>query len=351
MTKSAIRTHSSTPIRLQLSQILRQSILDGRFPAGARIPSERDLAERYGISRASVRESITELIQAGVLFRTVGKGTFVSDRRQPHRIDTPDRHEGICFAISDGVFHFVQTGYNRILSGVEAACRDAGLRLFFQSVGEGIGPTWETGGALPAGCLVVGGVGRHVLDRFRESGIPYVLVDLLITEDSADHVAVRIDYATGTRAAMDHLYALNHRTFGFIGFAGSEKYKAYWKTLQDYGLPYDPRHVEFLSALDLQPGMVAGYRAMQRMIAAGELPTCLLVVNDFAAMGVFEQLQIAGMAIPGDISIVGFDDLGHYASPPLTTVRVDLHRVGRLAAEALFRKLNGEEVENEEYVV
>ena len=59
MTKSAIRTQSSTPIRLQLSQLLRQEIVGGRFAAGARIPSERDLAERYGISRASVRESIT----------------------------------------------------------------------------------------------------------------------------------------------------------------------------------------------------------------------------------------------------------------------------------------------------
>ena len=79
MRKAAIQTQSATPIRLQLSQILRVAIENGTFPAGVRIPSERDLAERYGISRASVRESITELIQAGALFRTVGKGTFVVD--------------------------------------------------------------------------------------------------------------------------------------------------------------------------------------------------------------------------------------------------------------------------------
>ena len=70
MRKAAIQTQSATPIRLQLSQILRVAIENGTFPAGVRIPSERDLAERYGISRASVRESITELIQAGALFRT-----------------------------------------------------------------------------------------------------------------------------------------------------------------------------------------------------------------------------------------------------------------------------------------
>src|SRR3954469_21172036 len=108
MRKPAIQTQSATPIRLQLSQILRVAIDNGTFPAGVRIPSERDLAERYGISRASVRESITELIQAGALFRTVGKGTFVAEatpraRAEARRLVSP-RADGICFAISDGVF-------------------------------------------------------------------------------------------------------------------------------------------------------------------------------------------------------------------------------------------------------
>src|SRR5688572_19702096 len=142
MRKAAIQTRSATPIRLQLSQILRVAVENGTFPAGVRIPSERDLAERYGISRASVRESITELIQAGVLFRTVGKGTFVAEAPVKARSITrppvvAPRAEGICFAISDGVFHFVQTGYNRILAGVEAGCREAGRRLYFQSIGDG----------------------------------------------------------------------------------------------------------------------------------------------------------------------------------------------------------------------
>jgi GntR family transcriptional regulator of arabinose operon len=355
MRKAAIQTQSATPIRLQLSQILRVAIENGTFPAGARIPSERDLAERYGISRASVRESITELIQAGVLFRTVGKGTFVAEAlprayAEARPLVAP-RAEGICFAISDGVFHFVQTGYNRILAGVEAACRETGKRLYFQSIGDGARDTLESPGGAPAGCIVVGGVSRHVLDRLREDGTPYVLVDLLIKDASSDHISVRIDYASGTRAAMDHLHSLNHRSFGFIGFAGSEKYKAYWRQLQEYGIPYDPRHVALLSTMDLQPGIVAGYQGMDELIENKVLPSSILVVNDFAALGVLERLKIAGLSVPGDISIVGYDDLGHNVSPPLTTVRVDLHQVGRLAAAALFRKLNGEEVGNQEYVV
>jgi DNA-binding LacI/PurR family transcriptional regulator len=352
MTKSAIQTESATSIRLQLSQILRKEIGEGRFAPGARIPSERDLAERYGISRASVRESITELIEAGILFRTVGKGTFVSSELPAAAPPLDIHHRGISFAINEGVFNFVQTGYNRILAGVESVCREAGYRLYFQSFGEG-GANADADDAvsLPAGCVVVGGISRHVLDRFRETSTPYVLVDLLMSEGPSDHLAVRIDYASGTRAAMKHLYDLGHRTFGFIGFPGSERYRTYWQLLQEYGIPYDPRHVEFLSGLELQPGMVAGFDAMRRLMAQGDLPTAIVVVNDFVALGVIEQLKMSGLRIPQDVSVVGFDDLGVKTVPPLTTVRVDLQRVGRLAAQALFAKMNGEEAENNESVV
>jgi len=349
MTNSAIQTESSTSIRLQLSQILRTEIRQGRFPPGSRIPSERDLAERYGISRASVREAITELIEAGILFRTVGKGTFVaSELPQPPK-PAVTKHHGISFAINEGVFNFVQTGYNRILAGVESVCREAGFRLYLESFGEGRSKLDE--GSLPAGCVVVGGISRHVLDRFRETSTPYVLVDLLMAEDPSDHLAVRIDYASGTRAAMDYLHSLGHREFGFIGFPNSERYRTYWQALREYGIAYDPRHVEFLSGLELQPGMVAGFDAMQRLLAQGSLPKALLVVNDFVALGVMEQLKMSGHRIPQDISVVGFDDLGLKTVPPLTTVRVDLQLVGRLAAQALFRKMNGEQPENNEAVV
>ena len=347
MTKSSIQTESATSIRLQLSQILRTEIRQGRFPPGSRIPSERDLAERYGISRASVREAITELIEAGILFRTVGKGTFVASELPATPAPVAVKDRGISFAINEGVFNFVQTGYNRILAGVEAVCREAGFRLYLESFEEGRSQT----DSLPAGCVVVGGISRHVLDGFRETSTPYVLVDLLMAEDPSDHLAVRIDYASGTRAAMDYLHGLGHREFGFIGFPNSDRYRTYWQALRSYGIPYDPRHVEFLSGLELQPGMVAGFDAMQRLLAQPSLPTALVVVNDFVALGVMEQLKMSGHRIPHDVSVVGFDDLGLKTVPPLTTVRVDLQLVGRLAAQALFRKMNGEEPEKNEAVV
>jgi DNA-binding LacI/PurR family transcriptional regulator len=185
------------------------------------------------------------------------------------------------------------------------------------------------------------------LDHLQEEGIPTVLVDILISDEAAGLTTVNIDYATGARLAIEHLNQLGHTAIGYLGFSGSEKYRGYWESLERLGLRYDPRHVEFLQLLDLQPGILAGYQAMQRMIARQRLPSALLITNDLVALGVMEALAVTGIRTPEQISIVGFDDLGQKTSPPLTTVRVDLNLVGRLAAETLFRKIAGDVIEPE----
>jgi DNA-binding LacI/PurR family transcriptional regulator len=346
MPSRMIRPDSPAPIRQQLRQILLHEITSGVFTAGGRIPSERELAARYRISRASVRETITELINAGVLFRTVGRGTFVAGPARPAQPQTPTRD--IAFLINEEIFHFVQTGYSEILRGVEEACRERGDRLIFQSVGISISADGllPEGSAKPYGCIVAGGLKRYQLQRLRQLDVPFVLVDLLIRATEEDIISVKIDYAGGTRLALEHLYNLGHRQIGFIGFAGSEKYTAFWQTLETLGLRYDPRWVEFLEAGDLEPGMLAGFHAMQALLARSCPPTALLATNDYVARGVMEALGMARLKIPERISIVGYDDLGVHVSPPLTTIRTDLNRVGRLATEALYRRIEGAPVDS-----
>jgi DNA-binding LacI/PurR family transcriptional regulator len=348
MANKVIQPDQPTSIRTQLRDILLQEIKDGRFTEGGRIPSERDLAERYGISRASVRETITELINSGILFRTVGKGTYVAAVSARAQATAQTRNVG--FLISEDIFHFVQTGYNRILRGVEEACRVNGDRLVFHSVGDSARLPID-GSLKLSGCIVVGGLRRNAIDRLKEAGIPLVLVDLLLRDEGADVTSVNIDYASGTRMAVEHLFQLGHRRIGFIGLSNSEKYSAYWQSLEAFGLPYHPRHVEFLPAMDLEPAMLAGFHAMQKVIARSQLPTALLVTNDYVARGVMEALMVAGVEVPEQISVVGYDDLGVKTNPPMTTIRVDLDQVGRLAMDALNRCIEGTAVHAGETLV
>jgi LacI family transcriptional regulator len=277
-----------------------------------------------------VRESIAELINAGVLHRAVGKGTFVAERVE---VERPAKHRrSIAFLISEDIFHFVETGYNRILAGVEEFCRNQGYYLVFHTLNEN-GHSNSLGGLLgeePSsldGCVVTGGVREHTLEQITKASLPLVIVDLLIAEDAPDMTTVRIDYETGTRLAIEHLAALGHRDIGFIGFPGSDKYRAYWESLEQFALPYNPRNVDFLQLVDLKPGILAGYQAMQKMITHGSHPTAILVTNDLVALGVLEALAVAGISVPDEVSVVGFDDIGRVTNPPLTTIRVDLSPV------------------------
>jgi LacI family transcriptional regulator len=155
---------------------------------------------------------------------------------------------------------------------------------------------------------------------------------------------VGIDYERGARLAMDHLLELGHQDVGFIGFANSKKYNVYWETLEARGLRYQPRYVQFLESASLAPGIIAGYQSMQKLIGGGRLPTAMLITNDYVALGAMDALSVAGIGVPSQMSVVGFDD---FAQPAvgLTSVRADLVELGRIAVRSLFepaRRQNGE---------
>jgi len=336
VSRQKIDTNSPIPLSHQLRLILVEEIKNGVYKPGRRIPSERILAERFKISRASVRETIAAMLGDGTLFRTVGRGTFVSlpDQRQ--------RSAGslqIGFWISESIFNFVKPGYNKTLTGVAEVCHAKGHALRFHSVDEQREPLdqlFPPDASHLDGNIVLGGVNHRVLDRLEALMVPLILVDMLFQRKGADVVC--IDYSRGTEVAMGHLIGLGHTEIGFIGFAGSEKYQGYWRALEDSGLKYNPRYVQFLEASELVPGILAGYESMQKLLAGGQLPTAVLITNDYVAMGAIEALSIAGIAVPGQMSIVGFDDLAQ-SSVQLTTVKADLVELGRIAVRTLLDRI------------
>ena len=253
-----IEAESPISVRNQLLAILTKQIDDGTYSPGQRFPSERVLAEKFSISRASVRETVAQMIAQGVLVRANGRGTFVTDKSDAIALRGDSSHQ-LGFWISDRVFHFVQAGYNQILSGFTEICRLTGCRLRFYPVPESatIDLPDNSGSDRLDGSIVVGGLNRDLIERLNQLGTPLILVDLL---NSTDGVAISIDYANGTRSAIDYLRELGHHRIGFIGFPNSSKYISYWQSLQTHGLPYNPQHVEFFDSSDLLPGMLAGYR-------------------------------------------------------------------------------------------
>ncbi len=143
---------------------------------------------------------------------------------------------------------------------------------------------------------------------------------------------VRADNANGARLAVERLIAAGYRRIGFLGTVDAEhpqfaeRYAGYRKTLSFHGRePIDPFEV---SGADRVAG---GREAMSRLLSSTDAPDAVFAANDAIALGALEALDRAGVQVPEEFGVVGFDGLaaGVHAHPPLTTVEPDFAEAGR----------------------
>jgi LacI family transcriptional regulator len=173
-------------------------------------------------------------------------------------------------------------------------------------------------------------------DRF-----PYVLINRH-TDPLDDHAIVPDDFA-GAVQAVEHLVSLGHRRIAHIAgpsdiSTGYARHQGYAAAISRHGLPDDPSLIA--------PGTyreVGGYEAMRMLLALSVRPTAVFAVNDMAAIGAIRAVHEAGLSVPDDISIVGFNDVPAAAQllVPLTTMRVPLQQLGRAAVDRLLQFIAG----------
>lgn len=184
-----------------------------------------------------------------------------------------------------------------------------------------------------------------------EMEFPFVLINRH-TDPIPANAVVPDDYA-GAAAAVEHLIALGHRRIAHIAGAdeistGHWRRRGYQDALRRHDLPVDPALL--VQGSFREPG---GYEATWRLLASAEPPTAVFAVNDLAAGGAMRAVKEAGLRVPNDVSIVGFNDLSTAipTSPSLTTMRLPLRAMGAAAAERLLGQLLGQEVSSEPVVM
>lgn len=188
----------------------------------------------------------------------------------------------------------------------------------------------------------------------------------LIKDLTANHVAVvsldlghvgpysaniRVDYGRGIEQAIKHLRNLGHRDIAFISGpqtlrSARVRREAFFNALLSYG-PSTDNSVEGNHKID------GGFAAVRTLLERGKIPTAILCSNDLTAFGAMGALREAGLRVPEDVSIIGFDDI-FFASitvPPLTTVGLPRHKMGGMAFEALRNILRTKKRQGREYVI
>jgi DNA-binding LacI/PurR family transcriptional regulator len=191
-------------------------------------------------------------------------------------------------------------------------------------------------------------LGNDRLADMIDRGIPVVLIGRDFRHPNVDLVSA--DHLRGGYDATRHLIQLGHERIGFIGITlssglGLRRFQGYLDALREHGLPIDEKLIVGRSEMDEQaPGYsteTMGYRGMKQLLALRKPPTAVFARNDFTAIGAISAIKEAGLRIPHDIAVVGYDDvpLAAHTSPPLTTVRQPTREQGRIAAEFLLRRI------------
>jgi DNA-binding LacI/PurR family transcriptional regulator len=188
----------------------------------------------------------------------------------------------------------------------------------------------------------------EALKLLEQEGFPTVIMGQL---PGLDGCSVDVDNCTAARRAVTHLINLGHRRIACITnaalyyTAAEERLQGYRQALKAAGIEYDADLVRYG---DFDPD--SGYQQMMDLLARrvnGEQAfTAAFVASDVVAFGAKAAIRDKGLSVPGEIALVGFDDvpISRYTDPPLTTVKLPARKLGRVAGDHLVRMIGGEEL-------
>jgi len=241
--------------------------------------------------------------------------------------------------------------WSRILHGAEREAYKSNIKITYRSVSELTNSPQLLLTAIKemrlGGILLVGPADAEIIKAVAATNVPLVLVDNYVPKSSVE--AVLSDNFEGARQAVEYLIEKGHRHIAFIGgptIAGKRPINkiytierragGYRTALLDAGLPVPYYMYE---SGNLAPE--GGYQACKRLLANRAKFDAIFCANDETAIGAMKALREAGLKVPEDVSVVGFDDIDmaeHY-NPSLTTVRINKEAMGAAAVRALIARV------------
>jgi DNA-binding LacI/PurR family transcriptional regulator len=184
-------------------------------------------------------------------------------------------------------------------------------------------------------------VARSKLEGLVEQGTHFVRWGAVV--DGQPGVSIGCDNNQGGRAITEHLLALGRRDIAFIGDISpgcpefSDRYRGYCTALHEAGIAINPNlQVDAADSTE-----TVGQRAMRKLLARGPRVDAVFAASDLMAIGAMRALEEAGLKVPRDVAVVGFDDIpvAGLTHPPLTTVAQDTKRAGELLVETLIHQI------------
>jgi DNA-binding LacI/PurR family transcriptional regulator len=314
-----------------------------------RRPTSADVAARAGVSRTTVSFVLNGKTDAGIPSETWRRVEEAATELgyYPH---------GAARALAGGASHTIglvlrqsanQVAADALLAttlwGIASEARLSGYRVLVEPLAPDVGHYSDLLRSARVDGLIVSGprTDDEELAELVDDGFPIILQGYL---PDVDAPSVDVDNRAGARIAVDHLISLGHRRIGCITnaplayTAAADRAAGYRDALEAAGIDAAPELV-------IEGGFDAasGYAAIAQLLRNPPRVTAVFIASDIVAFGALRGLREAGLRVPADVSVVGFDDipLARHFDPPLTTIRLPAHGLGAAAGRALIDRLAG----------
>ncbi|MBN1676346.1 MAG: substrate-binding domain-containing protein [Kiritimatiellae bacterium] len=341
--KNISEREAAAPLRAgRATERLREEILAqidaGTLKRGDKVLALRGLAARYGVAFVSAQRAVRALCEEGFLQVRQGRGTYATGKR---RAAAAARPAGRILYVYDKTLQSLPGSrlnhfYLGVLNGAQEAAAARGCDLVYRPVTREIGAAVLdelSGRAGGQGILLVGEEIDHALAfLLRERGVRPVLVDHFI---DATFSSVVVHCAKAVAEAAGSLFKRGHRRLGFVGKSAAfpsirEKLAGFRAAHRAARIPCRERFIRAFEQMEEVPSIV------RDMLDARTRPTAIIAEHDYVALSVIETCRALGVAVPGQLSVVGCDDIepARTSSPSVSTIRIDTGRMGRVAVEA-----------------
>jgi LacI family transcriptional regulator len=204
------------------------------------------------------------------------------------------------------------------------------------------------GGSKPAGLMVISlPLSEVTIAELRSAQVSTVAIDVALHGVPS----VTVDDVAGGKLATQYLLDRGHRAIGFIGDdddeqglgfrSSTDRRLGYLQAMADFGLGVQPEYIKSGPF-----GREVAHRLTRELLSLEDRPTAIFAASDTQAFGVLESVAAHGLAVPEDVSVIGFDDVELAPYVGLTSVRQPLFESGKLGAAALLSLLDGADVDD-----
>ncbi|NSA60959.1 GntR family transcriptional regulator of arabinose operon [Clostridium beijerinckii] len=317
-------------------------IEENKVSAGDQLPSENEIANLFNVSRHTVRQALTYLVQEGWIYKERGKGSFYSNKKTN---EVKKNVAVLTTYISDYIFP-------KIISGIEEELRRKGYNLLLFNSNNDIENERRcfediinqdiSGLIVEPAQSTINNLHHDSIKKLEKNNIKYIAINANCDEENSAYIVV--DDEQGGYKLTNYLLELGHRNIAALFKAddlqGEKRRRGYIKALNEYDLSFNKSIVgEYIT--DNQEMYIDQF--IKKILNLEEKPTAIVCYNDKVALKVIDNCRKENIEIPKDLSIVSFDDssLAVSSGVKLTTIKHPKEEMGIRAAKCIIDMIEG----------